>query len=359
MSLDEKVMGKHHDKNIFIGIQTIRAFACLAIMFCHTSLGNGHGAIGVHCFFVISGFVTMLSTEKGMDGYWKKRISKIIPLYYFMTIIISIILYFAPFLFRSSELRCDYFFKSLLFIPYNHNGINGPIMAIGWTLNYEMFFYACFYLCSTICHPKRGVIYSIVATILTFIGTIKNKEMIEPFAAWCNPIVLEFAIGIFIYIVYQKGLLSIKESYNGNAISFLWITYVTITLILMVMIEELMKEVLGAYISLVEGIIAGIMLAFSVCVERLLRGFGIIVLFGNLSYIVYLTHYYIIKGIDYIGDIKGLSKIITAFIGIVFAITASLLGYEIHNRVKEYINESTIINRCEKIIAKQRDNNRD
>lgn len=38
------------------------------------------------------------------------------------------------------DMEISYIWKSLLFIPFTRNGLWEPILSVGWTLNFEMFF---------------------------------------------------------------------------------------------------------------------------------------------------------------------------------------------------------------------------
>ncbi|MBD5519262.1 MAG: acyltransferase, partial [Lachnospiraceae bacterium] len=62
-------------------IQALRAFATLSVVLTHMSFIKS-GSFGVDIFFIISGFLMMYSTEKGIEGYWKKKIKRIVPFYW-------------------------------------------------------------------------------------------------------------------------------------------------------------------------------------------------------------------------------------------------------------------------------------
>ncbi len=134
-------------------IQSLRAFAALSVVLTHMSIINS-GGFGVDIFFIISGFLMMYSTEKGTAGYWKKKIIRIVPFYWIMTIFTVLAVKIMPNLFNSYEVSWIYLIKSLLFIPYEHNGIYQPVLGLGYTLNYEMLFYVFFFI-SIKMTPKR------------------------------------------------------------------------------------------------------------------------------------------------------------------------------------------------------------
>ncbi|PNG24742.1 acyltransferase family protein [Methylocella silvestris] len=144
-------------------LQGLRGFAALLVVVDHGILGlirHGYalenlrafayacGELGVCTFFVISGFIMVLTT-KGQYGaagapwaFLRKRLLRIIPLYWIATLIAFV--FFAN---QQGDAQFVNLIKSLTFIPtFNENGDARPILPIGWTLNYEMFFYVIFAL---------------------------------------------------------------------------------------------------------------------------------------------------------------------------------------------------------------------
>ncbi len=65
-----------------------------------------------------------------------------------------------------------------------------PVHGVGWTLNYEMFFYSCFAF-ALLFSRKAGVIA--VAIILSVFVTINHiRPLPNPVGYWADPIILEF-----------------------------------------------------------------------------------------------------------------------------------------------------------------------
>lgn len=85
-----------------------------------------------------------------------------------------------------------------------------PVLSLGWTINYEMFFYAIFAI---------GVLFSrhIAAWFISifFIVAVSVNSFIPPQTAlhfWSEPIVLLFIFGIWLAIVYDKmGAIQFKQ----------------------------------------------------------------------------------------------------------------------------------------------------
>ena len=153
-------------------IQMLRGLAALSVVFYHTDYRPPGGAhvdfMGVSLFFVISGFIMVHVTRDDASKFFAKRISRIVPLYWFATIFSLVWANFgfanpsyawpiiakaaisdwgalgAWFSVHAANLMNQEtawaLLRSLLFLPTKET----PILGVGWTLNLEMFFYLVF-----------------------------------------------------------------------------------------------------------------------------------------------------------------------------------------------------------------------
>lgn len=188
-------------------IELYRFVAAVLVMGVHIpSIKMGH--IGVDIFFIISGFVMMTSTQEDVNSFFLKRMIRVIPLYWFLTIILFLLALYLPSTLINAKPLLPDLLKSLFFIPFNRDGGgHSPLLFLGWTLNYEMYFYGIFFLSLKICKNYRGIIASSFI-ILFFIITTLLKEF--PFVAYSNPILIEFILGMFLYeLIYKKRALHI------------------------------------------------------------------------------------------------------------------------------------------------------
>jgi exopolysaccharide production protein ExoZ len=146
---------------------------------------------GVDIFFVISGFVMVQSTSGRVispKAFITQRIQRIVPLYWIATAIMMIQIS------GQWELKL----KSLFFIPAINPQINmvQPILQPGWTLNYEMFFYAIFACTLLLKESYRFVaIVSVFVLLLTIGQAVKGSIFLE---FYCCPIIAEFLMGMAI-----------------------------------------------------------------------------------------------------------------------------------------------------------------
>jgi peptidoglycan/LPS O-acetylase OafA/YrhL len=105
------------------------------------------GWIGVGTFFVISGLIMIRSAFGDFGSQQKagrfifRRLIRVVPLYWLATLPFA-----AAAIARGEEVTLSMVVRSLLFIPYvalSSEAVR-PIVAQGWTLNFEMLFYAVF-----------------------------------------------------------------------------------------------------------------------------------------------------------------------------------------------------------------------
>ena len=132
---------------------------------------------GVDIFFVISGSVMILvsanytgSARQSLD-FMARRIIRIYPMYLFFTLVTIAFLIFYVVVKHAEphfDLGLHRIVSSLLFIPtFDAGGSVSPILNIGWTLFYEMFFYACFSI--VIWLFPRHLVISLAGMLLTFV----------------------------------------------------------------------------------------------------------------------------------------------------------------------------------------------
>lgn len=308
-------------------IQIIRGLACLFVILCHTQ-GTVFGLTCVFYFPVISGFVMMLSSEKhGVENYWKKRLNRILPLYYGATIFTSILILLLPDLFHSYEFSFVYLIKSLLFIPYYHNGVKGPIMIIGWILNYEMFFYFIFWLSMKISHKYRGLIAGLFLISYAVLGLL--LPLPEIFAYWADSIIIDFALGIFAYylwkIISKKYVM--QAVHKTNAIITL-IAY--IVLFTSVFFMEWIFKV-SANPSLAIGAVAFFVVLMFSLFDSYIKTFGIVLLLGNTSYELYLLHAFVVRTLDKIMGLFLPLNIFSSILNVLLTVIIIELALKVWN----------------------------
>jgi exopolysaccharide production protein ExoZ len=137
-----------------LSIQYLRGLAALSVLGTHalqwplTEMNMvllKTGRLGVDVFFVISGFIiTTIAGDGRFDpkDFLIRRAFRIVPAYWAATLLITILALAIPTQFRTTVPTAEGLVKSLLFIPSLEP--KAPLLLLGWTLNFEVFFYVVF-----------------------------------------------------------------------------------------------------------------------------------------------------------------------------------------------------------------------
>lgn len=186
------------------GIQYLRAFAALAVVVFHAAeRTGGHfaiGAAGVDVFFVISGFIMWVISDRRPvtpQRFLIDRLKRIAPSYWLVTGIM--VAGAIAGLFPNLQLSAGHLLGSLFFIPVRSpsTGEIWPVLVQGWTLNFEMFFYVLFAGALFLPRQWRLVFLTVVFGLFFAAGLIWDPES-AALATYTRPIILEFLGGVFI-----------------------------------------------------------------------------------------------------------------------------------------------------------------
>lgn len=92
---------------------------------------------------------------------------------------------------------------SFFFIPYDsqRNGILRPFYEIGWTLNFEMFFYLVLAAFVSLGLAKCFFLTSITLCLL-IISNYAFPSAFLPLSIWGNPLMIEFVLGMVLGVLY-------------------------------------------------------------------------------------------------------------------------------------------------------------
>lgn len=240
-------------KNTIQSIQALRGIAALLVLGFHfrdkisltfSNLGDHifiNGSVGVDLFFLISGFIVFHVANNLNDGaassreFIIKRICRVIPLYYIVTIM-------SPGSTLESLISVG---KSLLFIPLDGTQ-TGPMYGyasifVGWTLNYEIFFYLLSAIALLFVRWKWFVLSTLILSLTTVPALIFGWNNLDSYAGYAfdatylqlmtNPILLEFLCGVFIgYIYHMRFVFDHKPFWSlllAGAVTFFVYCYAT------------------------------------------------------------------------------------------------------------------------------------
>ena len=322
-------------------LQMLRGFAAYAVVVFHTlgflSLQPAFGIPrvrkgmpGVELFFILSGFI-MVHTVRADETplrFFMKRLFRIVPIYWVATLIVIIAALNIDWIFADANLAPESILASLAFIPMPNNfGDYMPILYVGWTLNFEILFYAVFSIGLFL--PRRYLVpYIVVAmSAIGLTAYLMGDDGISGF--YGHLIILNFCTGALLAVLFNRKGFATKLSRWGP-ILILCIAAIEFVYFL---IFPLPGE-WGALASLV--ILNSVVFALlAMDAQNRLKESRIVTALGASSYSAYLLHPFIIPLVGvavmrYVGTsaVAALVMFVGVFIITVIVSTISFLTIE-------------------------------
>ena len=212
------------------GIQALRGLAAMMVVLTHIYsmelkyspdqlLGawSYYGGLGVDLFFVISGFIMVHVTrdlQTGADAsglFLLRRVLRIYPLYWVVSFaVLAVYLYRPEMVFSGIDSAPD-LVKSFTLWPDSRP----PLLAIGWTLTFEMMFYLVFAL--SLLLPRRflPIFLGLWAAVIITAQIPLRAGMFPPSPALgllFSPMSLEFILGAALGLYLLKADMTAAQS---------------------------------------------------------------------------------------------------------------------------------------------------
>jgi exopolysaccharide production protein ExoZ len=198
-------------------IQYLRAIAAIMVVMSHiafkSDLGGAGilhwfriGASGVDVFFVISGFVMAMIycrvTHGAAQGvhFWLKRLVRIFPLYWLVTSVALVLYLVNPALVNANGGPTS-IWRSYTLVPTwqmdNVQFLIGP----GWSLSFELYFYALFAVVFVVPVRRTGLVLAIAGLGILAAGSLSGLVVSYLIT---SPLLLEFAMGILVFVFFRR-----------------------------------------------------------------------------------------------------------------------------------------------------------
>jgi exopolysaccharide production protein ExoZ len=318
MSIANKSSGRDSQQKELPGIQHLRGIAAVLVVFAHidgmfrfpkyfndnTLFGwLDSGAVGVHLFFVISGFIIpyvslnthSLAPKTTYSSFLQNRFARIIPFMWACILGYALL----RFVGRGSLPGVTYL-RALTLFPVGEVEPN-----VIWTLRHEFLFYGIF--CLTILYSSKQRWAAMAAwflspvlwfILITNIPTLSGDAFVNELCNFLfNKFNLLFGVGFVIGVLHMKGyLVATWNTRHGFLLCFLS----TIPLLVAAHIFVLDAD----RNSFWEFIVFGLTAAFSVIIGIFLRNTQpssivdrIGLKLGDASYSIYLTHTAIVSAL--------------------------------------------------------------
>lgn len=256
---------------------------------------------GVDLFFVLSGYIMMwtfgerFAEPHAPREFLARRLVRILPPYWAFTLLLAVAIVLVPGRIETARLDTGHLALSLLLIPHvaPTGGIH-PLLALGWTLMYEMFFYLAFAV--ALLFPRRiGLALLVVAFTVSNLAARSGVPMPDALALmWGDTVIFEFLLGIAFYFIQRDGGLA-----TGRMIA------VVAALLAATSAARLMPHVESRF--LLYGLPALAILALASWAVPLRRSalVGLLVLVGDASYTLYLSHPFVLEPVKELAEIAG------------------------------------------------------
>ncbi|MCP4185035.1 MAG: acyltransferase [Hyphomicrobiales bacterium] len=225
-------------------LQVICAFAALNVVLLHSLFtANSYelptrlfaalnksewGNSGVDLFFVISGFVmiyTQWQKPKSANEFFKNRVIRIVPLYWALTLLFATIFIVMPAAFRDTSITITHYVSSLLFVS-NIVADKNPLLFMGWTLEYEMLFYAIFSVGILFPSKSAKFLFPVVFLVLLPLVTRIDFIVLESIFGMCAAVIflkvpqIKFALPVFLASVIVLGIDVFAETQLHRALKW-------------------------------------------------------------------------------------------------------------------------------------------
>lgn len=204
-----------------MSLQYLRALAAVGVVLFHQFQSVSPiftvGRYGVGLFFVISGII-MVSLTEGRSirplNFFIDRLTRVAPMYWLATFVTSVLAAVGIYMPSTYSHGVVHLILSCLFIPaLNEHGAMMPTLFIGWTLNYEMFFYLVFGILLAVRGSYRLVLLSAIFLALASFGASFGAMLpqgVDAVHFYTSPYLLEFLAGCCLGSIFGISLTKLR-----------------------------------------------------------------------------------------------------------------------------------------------------
>ncbi len=165
------------------------------------------GQAGVDLFFVISGLIMTVTTWHSASGrpaarkFMARRVKRIYPIYWVVSLLVLAVWLVSPSIVNSHSTHAPEVLQSFTLLP--QPGL--PLLAVGWTLTYEMYFYLIFALALWVGRKWLPAILGVWGVATFVLALLFSGTDVPLLHIMSNPLSFEFVLGVGVgYLVMTR-----------------------------------------------------------------------------------------------------------------------------------------------------------
>jgi peptidoglycan/LPS O-acetylase OafA/YrhL len=336
-------------------LQALRGVAAISVVISHGAVylvpdahtrwlvdALNHLGSGVDLFFVISGFIMVHTTMNDPGGFRSavrfaaKRLQRVWPAYIVLTLVVG----FAGFgwnLIGDDAARLM-LVKSLLFVPGSYDTVFADqIIGPGWTLGFEVYFYAVFAASLLFARWRWLFLASWCVVMLVAVPLACGASLTGVYESWATayPVdYLKLATSPFMWEFVLGGLAAAAHHSRlriGNA----WMCRGLASVVIVFAAWNTFDPILPGTFGLAAGyavMIAVVSLAGKTTALPALRPLRYL---GDISYTLYLEHMAVIHGLHWIYRSVGLNDLPASWANVPVTLAAAVAVAALTSRFLE------------------------
>jgi peptidoglycan/LPS O-acetylase OafA/YrhL len=258
------------------------------------------------------------------SAFLGKRLARVFPLYALALLLVCAFVLAGFRLFGVERIELTRLVLSLLFIPAFDAGGHAvhPYLFVGWTLQYEMFFYIVFSIALFSGHRHRELVVIAFFMTIAAAAELVASPLVRYYA---NPIVWEFVYGI---LIAKYALSSVEANASGKALFAQFL--IGIGILLLALGALAYPDLTLAHRSVFYGIPAAMIVLGSVLLEKCgsVSLNRLLLTLGFASYSIYLTHPFVLQFAGKAVIMAGITQSLPLLLGsyILMAIGVGIVG---------------------------------
>ena len=222
--------GEQHFVGRLLTLQVARGAAANLVVLSHLwSVSNKYtggvlptcafyGVAGVDLFFVLSGFIMVAIAGNSISPaqfLWRRAV-RILPSYWLITTVVLCVSLVAPAMVNSSVTAPISIWRSFLLIPQEPP----PLLAVGWTLIHEAYFYLVF---AALLFLRMPIVTGLTLWIGCLVGLslICRGDASPVMHVITSPLTAEFMMGALVGVLYRQALVPLGALATGIGVTAL------------------------------------------------------------------------------------------------------------------------------------------